>query len=175
MRKIVFLFALIALVAIYGYGQTTESKTSSIPAIEIKDIEGNPFNTSEILNNNGHPVIIDFWATWCKPCIKELMAIDDVYEDWQEETGVVLYAVSIDDARSMNRVAPFVKGKGWNYKILLDPNGDFKRAMGVVDIPHTFVLDADGNIVLQHTAYNEGDEEEIYNKLIEITQKKQQK
>ena len=173
MKKIVFLLLGI-LTFMFSYSQETGSvQTAKIPSVEIKDLSGKPFNTSEILNNDGNPVIIDFWATWCKPCIKELMAIDEVYPDWQDETGVVIYAVSIDDTRSMNRVAPFVNGKGWEYKVLLDPNGDFKRAMGVVDIPHTFVLDGEGNIVLQHTAYNEGDEEEIYNKLIEITQNKE--
>ena len=75
--------------------------------------------------------MISFWATWCKPCIKELDAIADVYDDWQDETGVQLVAVSIDDSRNTARVAPFVNGKGWEYTVLLDPNSDFRRAMGI--------------------------------------------
>ena len=89
-------------------------------------------------------------------------AYNDVYEEWQEETGVKIIAVSIDDARSTAKVQPFVNGKSWEMEVLLDPNGDFKRAMNVNMIPHTFLIDGMGNIVYQHTSYYEGLEEEIY-------------
>ncbi len=134
---------------------------SSIPSVDVKDINGNIFNTSQI-SNDGKPIIIDFWSTSCKPCIKELIAIDENYEDWKEETGVKVYAVSIDNTRSVNRVAPLVNGKGWEFEILLDVNSDFKRAMNVVNIPHRFLLDGNGKVVWQHTSYAEGDEEELY-------------
>ena len=141
MKKLLFL-AIILLQISFLSAQEIVSETiqSDIPSVEIKDIEGNVFNTSDI-KNDGSPIIIDFWATWCKPCIKELMAIDENYADWQEETNVKVYAVSVDDSRSMHKVAPFVNGKGWEFEILIDPNGDFQRAMGVVNVPHTFVDD----------------------------------
>jgi len=135
----------------------------TVPSVEIKNIDGKNFNTSNIKNEG--PIIIDFWATWCKPCIKELEAIAENYEDWQDETGVKVYAVSIDNSRSMGKVAPFVNGKGWEYEVLLDPNSDFKRAMNVVNVPHVFLLDKNGKIVYQHTTYAEGDEEELYEKV----------
>ena len=111
-----------------------------LPSVDVKTLDGNVFNTKDI-KNDGKPVIICFFATWCKPCMAELKNISDEYEDWQEETGVKIYAVSIDDTRSSSRVAPLVKGQGWDYEFLLDENSDFKRAMNVGDIPHTFVLD----------------------------------
>jgi len=134
---------------------------AQIPATDIKDIDGKSFSTADI-SNDGKPIVISFWATWCKPCVKELSAIAEVYEDWQEETGVKVIAVSIDNARSMKRVAPFVSGKDWIFEVLLDPNSDFKRAMNVVNVPHTFLIDGEGNIVYQHTTYSDGDEEELY-------------
>lgn len=89
-------------------------------------------------------------------------AYSENYEEWQEETGVKIYAVSIDDSRSTAKVLPFVSGKDWEMEVLLDPNGDFKRAMNVNMIPHTFLLDGNGKIVYQHTSYYEGLEYEIY-------------
>ncbi|HAS35926.1 MAG TPA: hypothetical protein DCS15_05530, partial [Flavobacteriales bacterium] len=85
-----------------------------LPGIGIKDIDGSPFNTSEI-SNDGKPIIISFWATWCSPCKRELNAIADEYDDWVEETGVKLIAVSIDDSRNVQKVKPYVNGQSWDY------------------------------------------------------------
>ncbi len=134
---------------------------AKLPAVDIQTIDGKVFNTSEI-QNDGKPVIVSLWATWCKPCIAELLAIADEYEDWVEETGVKLYAVSIDDAKTSARVAPFVKGKGWEYTVLLDVNSDFKRAMNVNDVPYMCILNGKGEIVWQHTSYAPGSEQEVY-------------
>ena len=98
---------------------------------------------------------------WCKPCNRELNTIKEVYEEWQEETGVKLVAISIDDARSAARVKPHVDGNDWEYEVYLDQNQDLKRAMNVVNVPHTFVLNGKGEIVWQHTSFVEGSEEEL--------------
>jgi cytochrome c biogenesis protein CcmG/thiol:disulfide interchange protein DsbE len=109
----------------------------TIPAIDIKTLTGEVFNTSNI-DNEGKPMIISFFALWCKPCVRELTAIADVYDEWQEESGVKLVAISIDDARSVANVMPTVNGNSWEYEFYSDVNGDFKRAMGVNMIPHVF-------------------------------------
>ena len=72
---------------------------SQLPNINLKDVNGNNKNLSK-LSNNGNPIIISFWATWCKPCKAELNTIAEEYDDWVDETGVKLIAISIDDARS---------------------------------------------------------------------------
>ena len=97
----------------------------------------------------------------------ELNNIAEMYDNWVEETGVKLVAISIDDTRNMAKVAPYVNGKGWEYDVYIDPNGDFKRALGVNNVPHTFLVDGNGKIVWQHNSYSEGDEYE----LIELVEK----
>ena len=112
--------------------------------------------------------MISFFATWCKPCNRELKAIQEVYEDWQQETGVRIIAISIDEGQNIQKVKPLVDGYGWEYQILLDPNSDFRRAMGVNLIPHSFIIDGNGKIAYSHSGYTEGAEAELYEKVKEI-------
>lgn len=154
------LLLFVSLLLLIGTTSAQDQKNyGKVPAIDVKTLSGETFNMSNI-SNDGKPIIITFWATWCKPCIKEHDAINDVYQDWVDETGVKLYAISIDNARSSKRVLPTVNGKGWEFEVLLDENGDFKRAMNVNIPPHTFIVDGNGNIVWQHVGYLEGDEVE---------------
>ena len=133
---------------------------AGLPAVTLEDIDGKSVNVAS-LAQSGKPVIISFFATWCKPCMRELKAIDELYADWQEEYGVTMYIVSTDQAQDIHKVKPLVNGNGWEYKVLLDPNGTLKRAMNVQNIPHLFVIDSKGKIAYNHTGYTEGDEEEI--------------
>ena len=144
----------------------TSGNKASLPKVDVKSLDGRIVSTSTF-QNDGNPIIISFWATWCKPCIAELNTINEVYEDWQEETGVKLIAISVDNSRTSGGVLPMVNGKGWEYEVFLDENGDFKRAMGVNIVPHTFLLNGKGEIVWQHTSFTEGSELE----LIELVRK----
>jgi thiol-disulfide isomerase/thioredoxin len=104
------------------------------------------------------------WATWCVPCINELDAITDVYEDWQDETNVELIAVSVDDSRTVNRVRPLVNGRDWGFKILLDTNNDLKRALNTTTVPLTLII-KNGEIVFRHSGYTPGAENALYEEL----------
>lgn len=144
-----------------------DSYAQSIPSVRLKDLTGSSIDTG-MLENEGNPIVICFWATWCSPCKRELNNYMDYYGDWQDETGVKIVAVSIDDTRSINRVSPYVMSSGWEFDILLDPAGDFKRAMQVVNVPHTFLYNGDGELVWSHNNYAEGDEEELYEELLKL-------
>ncbi|MCR4817300.1 MAG: TlpA family protein disulfide reductase [Bacteroidales bacterium] len=152
---------ILTLVATMLFGALSAQNAKLPENITIKTLDGKSVETS-VINNDGKPIIISFWATWCKPCNRELNAIKEVYEDWQEETGVKLVAISIDDARSASKVKPHVDGNGWEYEVYLDQNQDFKRAMNVVNVPHTFLINGKGEIVWQHTSYVDGSEEELF-------------
>lgn len=158
MKKLFFLATMLAFVC---------NAAAQLPSVSLKDLSGKTVNTAE-LKNDGKPFIIDFFATWCKPCNRELTAISEVYEDWQEETGVKLIAVSIDQAQNINKVKPLVDNHGWPYEVLLDPNSDFKRALGIQMIPYVLIVDGDGNIVYKHNGYTEGAEEELIQKVREL-------
>ena len=149
----------IAATMLFGVAMSQNAKLPD--NVTIKTPDGKSVETS-VIKNDGKPMIISFWATWCKPCNRELDAIKEVYEQWQEETGVKLVAISIDDTRSASKVKPHVDGHGWEYEVYLDQNQDFKRAMNVVNVPHTFLVNGKGEIVWQHTSYVDGSEEELY-------------
>lgn len=145
----------------------TTASAQQLPSVTLKDINGKTVRT-DTLSNDGRPFIIDFFATWCKPCNRELKAIHEVYPDWQEETGVKLIAVSVDQAQNINKVKPMVAEHGWEYDVLLDPNGDFKRALGIQMIPYVLIVDGGGSIVYRHNGYTDGAENELIEKVREL-------
>ena len=162
MKKLfTFLFA-VTIVA----GLQAQQK-SDLPNVTIKNMQGKEVNVAKI-NNDGKPFVMTFWATWCGPCVKEHNALDEVYQEWKDETGVKIFAVSIDDSRTTAKVKPFVDGKGWDFEVLLDVNKDLARAMNVSNPPHTFLFDGDGKIVYQHTGYVDGSEEDLYEEILKL-------
>lgn len=138
-----------------------QSSDRPIPSVDVKAMDGSTFNTAKI-SNNGKPIIISLWATWCKTCVGEYNEIAENYEDWQKETGVKLVAISVDDTRTTSQVAPMVKTKGWPFEFYLDKNQDFMRAISVSNCPQTFLVDGKGNIVWQKAGYMAGQENEVY-------------
>lgn len=148
--------------AVIANGQVT-----SLPAVTLKDLDGKDVNTAD-LSNDGKPILVCFWATWCSPCKKELNTYADYYDEWKKETGVKIYAVTIDDQRTVNSVKPYVNSVSWEYEILSDVNKTFSQAMGVNSPPHTFLLNGRGEIVWQHVGYTPGDEEEVHEQLLKL-------
>ncbi len=153
MRKC-FLTTVIVLLAACGMAQ------AQLPAVTLKTLDGTLVQT-ETLSNDGKPFIIDFFATWCKPCNRELSAIAEVYDEWKDETGVKIFAVSIDQAQNINKVKPLVDQNEWEYEVLLDPNSEFLKALGGQMIPFVVVVDGNGNIVAKHSGYTDGGENEL--------------
>ncbi|SDH03925.1 TlpA family protein disulfide reductase [Winogradskyella thalassocola] len=136
------------------------NNAQELPNITLKSIDDKTVSIQELANSDTVKVF-SFWATWCVPCINELDAISEVYDDWQEETNVEIIAISTDDSRTKKRVIPLVNGKGWEYQILLDDNQDLKRALNIAVLPYLIVV-KNGEIVYQHTGYTPGSEDALY-------------
>ena len=139
---------------------TSTLVAQEIPSTNLKTLDGQSINIQDAISDEG-PTVISFWATWCKPCIKELTAFMDYAIDLEEEVGAKVLAVSIDDSRNSARIAPMVQGQGWEYTVLLDENQDLKRNLGIVNVPFTLVLNKEGEVVWKHSGYSPGDEEEL--------------
>ena len=159
MRK--FIYPLLLIVSFAAISQ------NDLPNIELKTLDGNAFNSQD-LAKDGKVTVISLWATWCVPCLKELDAINEIYPEWQAETNVELFAVSVDDSRTVKRVKPLINGKAWDYTILLDTNNDFKRALGAATVPLTLLV-KDNKIVYRHSGYSPGAEYELYEKIKEFS------
>lgn len=136
---------------------------AQVPSVTVENVKGEAFNTKTLLKE-GRPMIISFWSTSCKPCIRELDAIYDALPDWLEEADFGVVAVSTDDSRLMAKAKSFAEGRGWGdeYTLLFDKNQDFMRAMNVSVVPHVFVVDAKGKVVYSHTSYVPGNELELF-------------
>ena len=78
--KKTFLFLLVMSLLTFSFAQ--EKAKATLPSVDVKTLDGKTFNTKDI-QNNGKPILVSLWATWCKPCVAELMAINDVYDEWQ--------------------------------------------------------------------------------------------
>ena len=169
--KILVKMLLVLFISCLFLNSSISQDVKTIPSASIKNLKNETIDT-KTFNNEGKPFVINFWATWCKPCIMELNAKSEVYEEWQAETGVKIFAISVDDSRSSKKVAPFVKSRNWKYDSYLDENSDFKRAMNVNNPPHTFLYNGKGELVWQHNGYAPGDEEELYKQIKKLLDEK---
>ena len=150
--------SLLVLVCFLCYN--TAFSQTTIPNTNLTTLNGKSVKIQDEISKD-KITILSFWASWCMPCINELDAINEVYEDWQEDFNMELIAISTDDARTQKRIRPMVNGKGWPYKILLDKNQELKRALNISTIPQIIIL-KDSKIIYIHSGYSPGVEDEFY-------------
>lgn len=143
---------------------------SQIPSVKLENGKGEIVNTSSLADGSS-PMIISFWSTTCKPCIRELDAVNDLMPDWLDEADFRVVAISTDDNRFVAKAKSLVEGHGWSdFIVLYDKNQEFMRAMNVTLTPQVYVVDANGKIIYSHTGYTPGSEEELF-KYIKSAQK----
>ena len=130
-----------------------------VPNTKLKNLESEFIYTNDVLTENNF-YIVSFWATWCIPCINELDAIVDIYEELEKD-NIEVIAISTDDARTKKRVRPMINGKDWNFKILLDENQYLKRVLNIVGIPHTIITKGT-KIIYRRIGYSPGEEVDLF-------------
>ncbi len=155
MKKLVLLFLFISFNLI---GQ------KSLPDLNLNSTDGKQVSLKNDFSEKDKLYVFSFWATWCGPCINELDELNDLQVDWKKTVNFEIIAVSTDDARTQKRVKPLVNGKGWDYRILMDLNQDFKRALSIANIPYTIVV-KNNQIVHIQNGYVPGNELELFEKL----------
>ncbi|MCL3781381.1 TlpA family protein disulfide reductase [Prolixibacteraceae bacterium JC049] len=161
MKKMHLLIALLLLAVGSVSAQVNLSK------IQLKSTDGKVVKFSEVIGK-GKPVVLSFWATWCKPCISELEAISEVYDDWKDEADFEFYAISIDDSRSYSKVKSLANGKAWPFEVLLDDKHELKQMLGLNSVPFMMIFDKKGNVAHKHLGYTPGSEENIFDELLEL-------
>lgn len=139
----------------------TLSAAAQIPSVNVENTQGEVVDTGKLVDGKT-PMIISFWATTCKPCLRELDAISEQMPDWLEEAEFRVVAVSTDDNRFTAKARSLAEGRGWDdFIVIYDKNQEFMRAMNVNLTPQVYVADADGKIVYSHTGYTPGSEQEL--------------
>jgi peroxiredoxin len=141
----------------------------SVPDFSLKRLDGSTFNLSDVLGKK--VIVIDFWATWCKPCKKLLKKLNNIYRDYNDRVEVL--AISTDDSSAFARVESYVKSKRFIFTVLLDPDSSVVRVFNPsLQLPYTVIIDLKGNIAYNHTGYIPGYEKEIVKKIEQLTDDK---
>ncbi|MGB5872502.1 MAG: TlpA disulfide reductase family protein [Bacteroidota bacterium] len=156
MRRFLVVFA--ALILMLGVQTAPAQSGREAPDFTLEDLDGDWVSLQDVVGDG--PVLISFWATWCRPCLEELRELQILFEEY-EPRGLMMLAISTDSERSIAKVKPLVRSKGYTFRVLLDTNSDVARLYYAQNIPYTVIIDSAGSIVYTHMGYRKGDELEV--------------
>lgn len=113
------------------------------PAYGASRLDGTPVSLAD---HRGDVVLLNVWATWCAPCIREMPALEEVHREFGQR-GLEVVGVSIDAASERDGVQRFLDRHGITFRILHDPSQSVVSAFRTVGVPETFLIDRSGTIV----------------------------
>lgn len=159
--KILTLLLLVPIVFTFA----DEGTMANAPSFQLEDVDGNMVNLDSLLEKG--PVLMSFWALWCKMCIKELDALRPYAAEF-DSLNITLLAISQDKTRSVPKVKPFATSHKWTYQVVLDPENMMRELYNVQAMPTFFIIDQNKKITFTHQGYKPGDEELIITKVREL-------
>ena len=129
-----------------------------VSSLKLKKINGKTVKLSSYLSKG--PVLINFWATWCAPCKKEMIHLDNLQKKYSNQ-GLSILAISTDSQKSLSKVRSFIRTKRYSFDVMLDPNQQISKKMNARIMPTDILIGKDGSILWRHNGYLPGDEKYI--------------
>jgi thiol-disulfide isomerase/thioredoxin len=161
MKKIVGL-------ALSIFASATLFAQSELPNTQIKDVNTGKKIAFNQTFEKGKVTVVSFWATWCVPCKKEINNVRRKMSDWKKEADFNYMTVSIDESRAEGLVRSYAKSQGWDFPYYQDANSDLKRSLNFQNVPFTVIVDKEGKVAWMHTGYEEGGENQVFDKVKEL-------
>jgi cytochrome c biogenesis protein CcmG/thiol:disulfide interchange protein DsbE len=125
------------------------------PDFNLRSLAGKRLNLQNLLKEG--PVLLDFWATWCKPCVKAMPKLQEIHETYGD-LGLTIIGVNEDGPRGQSKVKPFLRARKLTFQVGLDPDGGLMKRMRVTALPTTLLIDRDGEIVYRQAGFTKGSE-----------------
>lgn len=141
------------------------SAKAQFPDIEVKDIDQNRISFIDLKGEKF--TVIDFWATWCKPCVTAIPKINSIHDEFSSK-GIGFIGVNVDGPRNLSKVKPFTNSMNIRYSVVLDPDQDLVNRFNVNAFPTLIVLNEKGKEVFVHEGFNAGDEKLIKEELYKL-------
>ncbi|MEZ4648165.1 MAG: TlpA disulfide reductase family protein [Candidatus Eisenbacteria bacterium] len=142
-----------------------DESASMAPDFTAEGLDGKTYTLSELLKEG--PVYLDFWTTWCKPCQQALPKLDELHTKY-EKAGFTLLTVASDDQKTIAKVKPHVKSRGWKFPVILDSKRELGNKYSVRAYPTSYLISQDGKVVSMHQGYRPGDEKVLEEELISL-------
>ena len=156
-KIIMLLVGLLFIVMIYG---------QTAPSFTIEMLDGSRVRSEAILEKG--PIFLDFWATWCQPCLRAMPIWSGFAEKYPE---MQFYAVSIDRPRDRSKVVNQVRTAKYAFEVGYDPNKEVAGLFNVGDeVPHLFIISQSGEIIFEKKGFNSGDEVKVEEAIIQLLQ-----
>ena len=162
MKNILY-FTISLLIISFLYAD--QKRDMMLPDMLIKLIDGEQARLSSLLEDG--PLLVEFWATWCAPCKKEMIFLEEFHKKYSE-TGFRVLAISTDSPKSMSKVKSYIRAKKHTFLVGLDPNQEVAKKMNAMVMPTVVLIDSDRKVSWYHQGFVPGDEKEIEAQILKL-------